>query len=235
MINKQYLQTMPVMPADSLAVPGKDTLLYIKVGEDVWALVGGQKNTPITQKAESLDGTDKTSGGWAKGLPGMKSWSIEFDGLLVLQDMGLQAVRKGYREGRQVYIRLEYATGAYQQGWASVTEFSDSNASNELQTVKISFTGYGPISDIIEPEAATITNTTTAAVVQGDTTFKVTPADSTIRVIEDTQTGRLLTPFVDYTLKKGILSFSKEYVQGKGHTVCVRFATTTYELTITGA
>lgn len=204
MIDTEKLtQNLPKMTTDTQAVPGKNTLLFVKVSQTEWALIGGQKNSPLTQKAESLDGSDKTTGGWAKGLPGMKSWSIEYDGLYVLGDVGLAILRKQYREGAKVYVRIVYPGGQYVQGWASVTEFSDSNAADAIHTVKVSLTGYGAISDLITPSEPGIKDPQTPAA-----SFTLTSPENLIFFVESLDDGRQLRPLQDYTQDGDKLTFT---------------------------
>lgn len=200
---EKLIQNLPEMTTDTQAVPGKNTLLFVKVSQTGWALIGGQKNSPLTQKAESLDGSDKTTGGWAKGLPGMKSWSIEYDGLYVLGDVGLAILRKQYREGAKVYVRIVYPGGQYVQGWASVTEFSDSNAADAIHTVKVSLTGYGAISDLITPSEPGIKDPQTPAA-----SFTLTSPENLIFLVESLDDGRQLRPLQDYTQDGDKLTFT---------------------------
>lgn len=239
-LTEAQIKALPVMPKDTKAVAGKDTLMYIALSQDplTWLLLGGQKNSPISLKAGSLDGSDKTSGGWSKNIAGMKSWSIEYDGLFVLNDTALDVVRHQFREGQPIYARIEYPDGSYMQGWAAITEFSDSNASDAIHTLKISLTGYGAISDFITPAAAAIAtpSATMPAATPADQTIDVTPTDVTIRGITDDGTGRQLVFGADYTFAAGKLTLKKEYLKAlaKGvHTLSVKFAASTIPVKVT--
>ena len=61
-------------------VRGLDVL--IKIGSQV---VGGQRNASLELSAESIDATCKTTGGWSKKLPGIKTWSSSCDGIYFLK------------------------------------------------------------------------------------------------------------------------------------------------------
>ena len=67
----------------SKATAGKDYLLYVNTGatetSPTWTLVGGQRSGDLSRKADEIDASDKTSGGWKATLPGLRSWSIDLE------------------------------------------------------------------------------------------------------------------------------------------------------------
>ena len=58
----------------SKKVAGVDVLLKIKKEEGTFVAVGGQKGASLSRSAETIDVSDKTSGGWAESIMGLKSW-----------------------------------------------------------------------------------------------------------------------------------------------------------------
>ena len=218
-LTQEQITALPVAPSDTKAVAGKDTLLYIASKQTplTWLLVGGQKNSPLKEQADSLDGSDKSSGGWKKGIPGMKSWSIEY-------------------EGKAVYGRVEYPDGSYKQGWANVTSFEDNNSSDAIQTLKVSLTGYGAISDLIAIGEVKITSPTAAfsKAAPADKTVAVTPTDITIRTVTD-DTGTVLVFGKDYEFAEGTLTLKKEYLKNMtvgNHVLEAKFAAKTIPITV---
>lgn len=149
MLTKAQLESLPKNPNTQVAIAGKDTLLYIE-GNDGFLLVGGQRNSPLSMTAEALDGSHKTSGGWSAQIPGMKSWSINYDGLQILSDEGLQVLEYAFRNDEEVHVRLVYKNGNYREGWAFVTSFEDNNAHTDIHTVSVTLTGNGEISEYQE-------------------------------------------------------------------------------------
>ena len=238
-LTQEQITALPVAPSDTKAVAGKDTLLYIASKQTplTWLLVGGQKNSPLKEQADSLDGSDKSSGGWKKGIPGMKSWSIEYDGLYVLNDNAVDILRYSFREGKAVYVRVEYPDGSYKQGWANTTSFEDNNASDVIQTLKVSLTGYGAISDLIAIGEVKITSPTAAfsKASAADKTVAVTPTDITIRTVTD-DTGTVLVFGKDYEFAEGTLTLKKEYLKNMtvgNHVLEAKFAAKTIPITVT--
>ena len=110
MLTTEQIKNLPVAPDRSRAVAGKDTLIFVALTKDPdeFVIVGGQKNSPITEKADSMDATDKTSGNFSKKLPGIHTWSIEYDGLWVVGDLGIDICRDRFKNNKPVYVRVEY-------------------------------------------------------------------------------------------------------------------------------
>jgi len=150
------LAALPTNPDTQIAEAGKDTLLSINTGTvevPVWTLVGGQRNSPVKQSANSMDGSHKTSGGWSQGIPGLKSWSIDYSGLQIMDDSGLQALEYGFRNNKQLNVKIEYPNKKYQTGWAFITAFNRENPHDGIATASATLTGVGAISEMTEPKA----------------------------------------------------------------------------------
>lgn len=78
----------------SVATAGKDYLIYLNTGETeatpVWTLLGGQRSGDLARKADSIDASNKTSGGWKSSLAGLREWSIDLESVVILNDAGSQ-------------------------------------------------------------------------------------------------------------------------------------------------
>lgn len=151
------LAALPDNPNVSVAEAGKDTLLSINAGTattPTWIIIGGQRNTPLARKANTLDASHKTSGGWESKVPGLKSWSISYSGLQIASDDGLKVLDYCYTHSKQVEVKIAYKDGSYRTGWAYVTEYDDDNAHDAISTVKVTIEGVGAISDLTTAAAA---------------------------------------------------------------------------------
>lgn len=150
------LAALPTNPNVSVAEAGKDTLLSINTGTaeaPVWLVIGGQRNSPLNRKANTLDASHKTSGGWESKVSGLKSWSISYSGLQIASDDGLKALDYLFTNAKQANIKLTYKNGMFRTGWAYVTEYDDDNAHDAISTVKATLEGVGAISDLQQPAA----------------------------------------------------------------------------------
>ena len=89
--------------AASTATAGKDYLIYANKGvsdqEPDWLLIGGQRSGKLNRKADELDASHKTSGGWTCHLPGLRSWGIDLESVSKLQWLpGLSFGEAGIRD-----------------------------------------------------------------------------------------------------------------------------------------
>ena len=142
---------LPDNPNTSTATVGKDYLLYVNIGTvaaPTWQVVGGQKGASLAMKADDIDVSNKASGGWSAKLAGLKSWSIDLDGLLLLNDAGIEALRQAFLQGKQLNVKLRYPDNTCQIGWASITDFSSETPHDGEASLKGTLNGLGPISGI---------------------------------------------------------------------------------------
>lgn len=145
------LKALPENPNQAVAEAGKDTLLSINKGTvatPAWVVIGGQRNTPLTRKAATLDASHKASGNWKTTVPGMLEWSIAYSGLQIASDDGLKMLDYLFTHRQQAHVKITYKDGSYRTGWASVTEYDDDNAHDAIATVKVTLSGVGEISDL---------------------------------------------------------------------------------------
>ncbi len=218
-LTEEQLNNLPVMDDNIKAVAGKDTLLLVAQSSDPteWLLFGGQRNNPLSRKAESIDATSKDSGNYSDKLPGMLSWTMSYDGLYVLNSDAYDIVDNRYTNRKPVYIRQEYPDGSYRTGWASITQLDEEHNYNGVSTLKMTLEGKGAISDVQKLSAVpniastSITFSTTSA---KDASITVTPGDAFVRAVS-TSDGDVLVQNVDYTYANGTLTIKKEYLQNK--------------------
>ena len=95
---------------DLMRVPGKDSNLSkekakgndirVSIGE---ILIGGQQGCSINMETETSDTTTKDSGVWSEAEAIGLSWSVDLDGLVVIGDEGLEALKAKFM-GSEVNI-----------------------------------------------------------------------------------------------------------------------------------
>ena len=162
----------------STATAGKDYLIHVNKGrsdlEPDWLLVGGQRTGNLNRKADELDASHKTSGGWACHLPGLRSWSIDLESVVLLNDEGAHYLEAAFNAGRQVHLKFEYPDKSYYTGWGSITEFSLNTQHDDVATISGTISGDGPLSELQRDEEEDSGDTT-----GGETTGTETGGDTT--------------------------------------------------------
>ncbi len=140
--------------AQTSATAGKDYLIYVNTGatetEPTWTIVGGQRSGDLSRKADEIDASEKTSGGWKVSLPGLRSWSLDLESVYLAGDEGAKFLEAAFLAGKQVNIKFEYPDKSYVTGWASLTECSISTPHDDVATLKGTLSGAGPLSDVQE-------------------------------------------------------------------------------------
>ena len=208
--------TLPTNPSPSQATVGKDYLLKINTGTvaiPTWTLIGGQRSGTLTRKAESIDASNKTTGGWTTKLPGLLSWSIALDGLVMLNDVGVEALEQAFGAGTQIEVQFVYPDGSYRTGWAAVTDLSIDNQYNQAATLKVTLEGCGSLSELQTPVPVLSPTAATASIAAAvDKVFMLTPSTTAIAsIVNGAQT---LTANTDYMYYSGTLTIKAAYIDG---------------------
>ena len=145
---------LPEQPSGSAATVGKDYLLYIAAiispaTIESWAILGGQKSATIDESTDEIDVTSKTSGGYKATLPGLTSWSIDFDALVLLpgSDNGITALKIAKAQKKLIKIKLRYPDNSYRVGWAASTGYSMEASHDGEATLSGTLSGNGPLSN----------------------------------------------------------------------------------------
>lgn len=137
--------------ATSTATVGKDYLIYLNTGTTeaapTWTLLGGQRSGDLNRKADEIDASHKTSGGWKSTLPGLRSWSIDLETVYLAGDTGAKFLEAAFLAGKQVHVKFEYPDKSFVTGWGSITECSLSTPHDDVATLKGTISGDGPLSE----------------------------------------------------------------------------------------
>jgi TP901-1 family phage major tail protein len=218
--------TLPDNPSTSQAAVGKDFLLYVNTGTvsvPVWTLIGGQRNAPLNQEAEEIDTSHKTSGGWKTSEVGLIGWSIDLDGLVLLQDLGIEALRTAFRARKSINIKFEYPDKKYQTGWANVTSFNIEPPHDGEASISGTLNGNGELSDLTDAVAVTNTASITEA-----TFSKAAPDDIAVTVtstgtvdLVSLKIGSTAVNTSNYGYDAGVLTIEGDYLGGLANGVKV--------------
>lgn len=128
------------------AVRGIDFLVKVNTGTvqtPVWTTIGGQRNATLNLGGADVDVTSKDGNDWEEVLPGLRNWSLDFDGLWIENDTALEALETAFFGNQTVQIELTTHSGAIYAGYALVRlKYS---APMEEATISGTFRGTGPL------------------------------------------------------------------------------------------
>lgn len=126
----------------SKKVAGVDVLLKVRKGDKV-TILGGQKGASLSRSAETLDVSDKTSGGWSESLVGLKSWSVDCEGFITLGDEGLESMYDAFdnRTTIDIEIKIGGQDGFTYNGSVVITDFKEEYAQDDAVTYSLTLQG----------------------------------------------------------------------------------------------
>ena len=107
-------------------------------------LIGGQQGCSLNMETETSETTTKDSGVWSESEAVGLSWSVDCDGLVVVDDEGLEALEEAWENLQQVDVKYGSST-KYKTGKAIITSLSANSASKEKTTYSVSLQGVGAL------------------------------------------------------------------------------------------
>lgn len=127
-------------------VAGVDVLLSLVTG-DTKTPIGGQKGASLKRQAETIDVSDKTSGGWSESIMGLKSWSLECEGFVTLGDEGFEALHTSFDDRTPLDVELIVggSDGYTYKGKAVITDFPEEFAMDDAVTYSLTLQGASPL------------------------------------------------------------------------------------------
>lgn len=162
--------------SDRTKLEGKYVLVYLNYGEAAteaapkWALIGGQKSGDLSLTADSIDASDKTSGGWGENYPGIKKSELSVEGNIVTNNEAYQALRDAFIQGEPVDIcRYDTKNKRADRNWYSITELSDETPHDDMASYSLKLEGigepkyYDSLTSVDDVTGTTASTTTTGA------------------------------------------------------------------------
>jgi len=119
---------------------GVDVL--VKIGANA---VGGQRGATLNRSGEAIDKTTKDSNGWKENDSGLKEWSVDCDGLLVLDDIAYGALETAFMASEAVTVEVALPGGNTYSGSAIITDFPIEAPYDDEVTYSVSFLGTGAL------------------------------------------------------------------------------------------
>ncbi|MDR3591582.1 MAG: phage tail tube protein [Negativicutes bacterium] len=141
------LQRFALLPTD-----GVNFVVAINTGTDVspvWSVLGGQRGATFKVSANNIDASSKTSQGWTTTIPGLRSWGIDADALILTDDAGgppdvaYNKLFSCFMARTKVNVRYTKADGTKWQGYATITDLSEDSPHDGEATYKLSLAGIG--------------------------------------------------------------------------------------------
>jgi TP901-1 family phage major tail protein len=128
-------------------IAGVDVLLYANTGTGgtpTWTVVGGQSGATLSRETNVIEVTSKESG-WTENLAGIKSWSIDCDGYVVISDIAYEALETAWEDGTEIKVHIVVPSGNTYEGSAIISKFPLEAKQDDALTFSISLAGNGAL------------------------------------------------------------------------------------------
>ena len=127
-------------------IDGVDFLLAVNTGTEeipLWSVIGGQRSATFKRQADEIDASSKTSDGWKDTIPGLRSWGLEADALVLEGDEAYLKLDECYMNRKYVQVRYSRKDGSFWTGKATITDLSESTPHNDVATYNLTLSGIG--------------------------------------------------------------------------------------------
>lgn len=129
---------------------GKNCLVYLNYGEGAteaapkWAAIGGQTKGNLDMSADSIDGSNKDSGGWGETYTGTKTTELSVEGYITKDDDAYNALKEAFVNGEAVDICRYFAdAGTAERNWYNITKLSDETPHDDMVSFSMTLGGIG--------------------------------------------------------------------------------------------
>ena len=100
--------------------------VLIKIAKDgtgsSFKTIGGQTGATLNRSAETIDVTDKTNNGYKEYMAGLKEWSLDCDGFVVISDEGIKILDEQFEARKPVFVEI-VAAGRKYTGSGYLTDY----------------------------------------------------------------------------------------------------------------
>lgn len=127
-----------------MALRGIDYVIQVDDG-GVYKTIAGQRGAALNVSTSEIDASTKDGAGWEEKLAGLRSWSIDFDGLHAEDDAALDLLEERILAGLTVNVRLQLPSGGLFSGEAIITNYDVDAAHDDLATASGTLTGTGAL------------------------------------------------------------------------------------------
>lgn len=135
-------------------VAGADVLLKVSDESGTLQVVGGQTNATLNREANTIDTSDKTTGGFATSIAGLISWSVDAEGFVVLGGEALTMIEDAFTSRSEISLEIrvgadDNADGRTYTGKGYIVDFPLEMAMDDAVTFSISVTGSTALEKVV--------------------------------------------------------------------------------------
>lgn len=126
-------------------VRGVDVIIEVEDSSGQTVPIGYQRGGSLSRQADTLDLTSKDNFGWSDSDYGVRSWSIDCDGVFVENNEGLDLLTQAFNDRACVRVQIKYPSGTTMGGTAIITSFPIDVPYDDVATYSLSLQGRGEL------------------------------------------------------------------------------------------
>lgn len=127
-------------------IKGIDIAISVNTGTaevPVYTKVGGQRGATLNRSAETMETTSKDSDDFKEFEYGFKEWSLDADGLFVVDDAGFAALEDAYMTSEKVKVQVAMPSGVKYEGMAIISDLPLEFPYDDMTTYSATLQGSG--------------------------------------------------------------------------------------------
>ena len=108
--------------------------------------LGGQQNASLIRQTAAIDITNKINGEWTENLAGTKSWSVQCNGLYVIDDKGFEKLEEAFMNNTKISVLISKRQKKY-EGEALLIDFPLAAVFNKEFKYNLRLIGTGALKE----------------------------------------------------------------------------------------
>lgn len=108
--------------------------------------LGGQQNASLIRQTAAIDITNKINGEWTENLAGTKSWSVQCNGLYVIDDKGFGKLEEAFMNNTKISVLISIGQKKY-EGEALLIDFPLAAVFNKEFKYNLRLMGTGALKE----------------------------------------------------------------------------------------
>lgn len=125
-------------------IAGVDVLVSVTVA-GTKTVIGGQSGATLNLETNLTETTSKDDGQWASSVPGVRSWSIETEGFVVVDDVAQAELENIWLTNGSLDAEINFPSGKKYTGKVLIESQSFEMPQDDAVSFSVSFTGSGPL------------------------------------------------------------------------------------------
>jgi len=130
------------------AVGGVSFLFQVNTGTDaspVYTTLAGGRGATLTMDVDEIDITTKDSANWHEGLPSIRSWSMDGDGLLLEDQATYDKLRNMFLNNTQLKVQILTPGNKKFTGKATLKSITIEGPHDDALSISYSVAGSGAL------------------------------------------------------------------------------------------